>query len=146
MEIREVRESELTELLELYTELHDNEMPVMDEKLTTLWKAILNNPDHHIIIGIEEGKIISSCVIMIIRNLTHHQRPYALIENVITAEGYRNRGYGTELLRFAKVIATKEKCYKIMLLTGSKKESTLSFYEKAGYNRNDKTAFIQWIP
>jgi hypothetical protein len=35
--------------------------------------------------------------------------------------------------------------YKIMLMTGSKKESTLSFYEKAGYNRSDKTAFIQWI-
>lgn len=32
-----------------------------------------------------------------------------------------------------------------MLLTGSKKESTLKFYEQAGYNRNDKTAFIQWI-
>lgn len=32
-----------------------------------------------------------------------------------------------------------------MLLTGSKKESTLNFYERAGYNRNDKAAFIQWI-
>ena len=31
------------------------------------------------------------------------------------------------------------------LLTGSKKESTLMFYENAGYNRKDKTAFIQWI-
>jgi len=24
-------------------------------------------------------------------------------------------------------------------------ESTLDFYRKAGYNREDKTAFIQWI-
>ena len=46
---------------------------------------------------------------------------------------------------FAKEIAQKENCYKVMLLTGSKKESTLNFYERAGYNRNDKTAFIQWI-
>jgi hypothetical protein len=29
--------------------------------------------------------------------------------------------------------------------TGSKLDSTLSFYERAGYNKNDKTAFIQWL-
>ena len=32
-----------------------------------------------------------------------------------------------------------------MLLTGSKRESTLRFYQNAGYNSNDKTAFIQWL-
>jgi hypothetical protein len=33
----------------------------------------------------------------------------------------------------------------MMLLTGSKEETTLDFYKKAGYNSTDKTAFIQWI-
>jgi len=32
-----------------------------------------------------------------------------------------------------------------MLLTGSKENSTIEFYERAGYNSNDKTAFIQWL-
>lgn len=146
MEIREVREEDLYQLLELYTELHDNPMPVMEETLQELWSSILNNPDHHLIVGTKEGRVVSSCVLMVIRNLTHYQRPYALIENVITSEKYRNRGYATELLQYAKSIAVSENCYKIMLLTGSKKDSTLSFYEKAGYNRNDKTAFIQWLP
>ena len=36
-------------------------------------------------------------------------------------------------------------CYKIMLLTGSKKKETLNFYDNAGYNSTDKTAFIQWL-
>jgi hypothetical protein len=36
-------------------------------------------------------------------------------------------------------------CYKIMLLTGSKKKETLNFYGNAGYNSTDKTAFIQWL-
>ncbi|NLP13978.1 MAG: GNAT family N-acetyltransferase [Clostridium sp.] len=90
-------------------------------------------------------KIASSCVIVIIKNLTHNQRPYALIENVITSEQYRGRGYATEVLKFAKSIAESENCYKIMLMTGSKKESTLNFYKRAGYNDKDKTAFIQWI-
>jgi GNAT superfamily N-acetyltransferase len=145
MVIREITEKDLRGLLELYLQLHDNIMPEMDDNLLMLWKQILEDKNHHIIVGTEEGKIISSCVLVIILNLTHEQRPYALIENVITAEQHRNKGYATQLLDYAKELAVNENCYKIMLMTGSKKESTLSFYEKAGYNRTDKTAFIQWL-
>ncbi len=145
MQIREAKKEDLTGLLELYTQLHDNPIPVQDEKLLDLWKTILSNPDHHVILGLEESKIISSCVVTVIHNLTHGQRPYALIENVITHEDYRNRGYATELLDYAKELAVSKNCYKIMLLTGSKKESTLDFYKKAGYNCVDKTGFIQWL-
>lgn len=42
-------------------------------------------------------------------------------------------------------MALSKNCYKMMLLTGSKRQSTLDFYENAGYNRSDKTAFIKWI-
>lgn len=82
---------------------------------------------------------------MIIPNLTHHQQPYAFVENVVTAEDCRNRGLATACLNYAKELAEKENCYKMMLLTGSKKESTLNFYRKAGYNSEDKMAFIQWL-
>ena len=53
------------------------------------------------------------------------------------------KGLATQCLNFAKEIAIKENCDKLMLLTDSKKESTLNFYRKAGYNSEDKTAFIQ---
>ncbi len=72
-------------------------------------------------------------------------RPYAFVENVITDKEYRKKGFATACLNFAKEIAKRENCYKMMLLTGSKEENTLRFYEQAGYNKNDKTAFIQWL-
>lgn len=143
--IREVEKQDLNAILELYTHLHNNTMPEMKEELMKLWKRILEDKDHHILVGITEGKVVSSCVLIIIPNLTHNQQPYALIENVITDENYRNRGYATLLLDYAKDMARRANCYKLMLMTGSKKESTLDFYEKAGYNKNDKTAFIQWL-
>lgn len=145
IEIREVRKTDLKHLLALYTQLHDNQMPIMNENLEQLWNDILSDPNHHIIVGIVEEKVVSSCVIVIIKNLTHNQRPYALIENVITSEEFRGKGYATAILNFAKIIAEAENCYKIMLMTGSKKESTINFYKRAGYNDKDKTAFIQWI-
>lgn len=143
--IREITAQDLDSLLQLYTQLHDNPLPEKEKRLYDLWERILEDPNHHIIVAEEEGKIVSSCVCIIVPNLTHSQSPYALIENVITDEAYRKKGLASACLNYAKEIAKQENCYKIMLLTGSKQDSTLNFYEQAGYNRNDKTAFIQWL-
>ncbi len=143
--IREITEKDFDGLMLLYTQLHGNPLPEKTGELSELWHTIISDENHHIIVSEEDGKIVSSCVCVIIPNLTHEQRSYALIENVVTDEAYRKRGHATACLDFAREIALKENCYKIMLMTGSKEESTLRFYERAGYNRNDKTAFIQWI-
>ena len=143
--IREITNADFDGLMTLYMQLHGNPFPEKSDEIMALWEGILADPNHHIIVAEEDGKIVSSCVCVIIPNLTHAQRPYAFIENVVTDEAYRKRGLATDCLDFAKGIALKENCYKMMLLTGSKSESTLNFYERAGYNRNDKTAFIQWI-
>ena len=143
--VREVNENELTELLELYLHLHEDSVPENSEHLKQTWNTIIRDDNHHIIVKIADNKIVSSCVCVIIPNLTRNVRPYAFIENVVTHAEYRGKGYATECLNYAKVIAEKADCYKIMLLTGSKDKKTLEFYEKAGYNCTDKTAFIQWL-
>lgn len=143
--VREIYMNELNSLLELYTHLHETGLPENTEYLEKTWNTICNDENHHIIVCDIEGKIVSSCVCVIIPNLTRNIRPYAFIENVVTHSDYRCKGYATACLEFAKEIALKENCYKMMLLTGSKENSTIEFYERAGYNSNDKTAFIQWL-
>ena len=141
--IREAVKEDLKELLELYLYLHEDSIPEDSEHLRNTWNQIINDPNHHIILNVIDGKIISSCVCVIIPNLTRNVRPYAFVENVVTHEAYRGKGYAGECLDYAKKIALDNNCYKMMLLTGSKKPETWHFYEKAGYNRNDKTAFYQ---
>ena len=109
------------------------------------WDEIITDPNHHLIVCEIDGKIVSSCVCVIIPNLTRGVRPYAFIENVVTHGDYRGKGYATDCLNFARKIAEQNNCYKMMLLTGSKSQNTLNFYKNAGYNSSDKTAFIQWI-
>ena len=145
MMVREINEDELNELLELYLHLHEKTIPEMTEHLYKTWEAMIKDKNHHIIVKIVDDKIVSSCVCVIIPNLTRNIRPYAFIENVVTHADYRGNGYATECLNYAKEIAEKTNCYKIMLLTGSKEVSTLRFYENAGYNSTEKTAFIQWL-
>lgn len=143
--VREIAENELNELLKLYLYLHEKSVPEMTEALKETWQNIINDDNHHIIVNEIDNKIVSSCVCVIIPNLTRNLRPYAFIENVVTHIDYRGKGYAAECLNFAKEIAKKSNCYKMMLLTGSKDESTLRFYMNAGYNCTDKTAFIQWL-
>ena len=143
--VREIKEHELKELLELYLHLHESSVPESTEYLKSAWKTIMEDKNHHIIANIVDKKIVSSCVCVIIPNLTRNVRPYAFIENVVTHADYRCKGYATECLNYAREIAKQMNCYKMMLLTGSKKESTMNFYRGAGYNSSDKTAFIQWI-
>ena len=143
--VREAEKSELGELLELYLDLHENSVPPIEERALSVWQKIMDDENHHIIVNIQGGRIVSSCVCVIIPNLTRGIRPYAFIENVVTRENHRGRGFATECLDFAREIAKRENCYKMMLLTGSKSESTLEFYKRAGYNCTDKTAFIQWL-
>lgn len=143
--VREIKENELNELLELYLHLHESSVPEMTEHLTKTWKAIIKDDNHHIVVKITHEKIVSSCVCVIIPNLTRNVRPYAFVENVVTHADYRGKGYATECLNYAKEIAEKSNCYKMMLLTGSKEDKTLNFYQNAGYNSTDKTAFIQWL-
>lgn len=65
------------------------------------------------------------------------------MENVVTHGDYRKKGYASQLIEYATEIAKKENCYKIMLMTGSKKESTLNFYRQNGFSLDEKTACLK---
>lgn len=143
--VREAVKKDLDELLHLYLFLHEKDIPEQSQHLQNVWNEIIGDKNHHIIVNVVDGEIVSSCVCVIIPNLTRNVRPYAFVENVVTHLECIGKGYATECLNYAREIAKNQNCYKMMLLTGSKEQKTLNFYENAGYNSADKTAFIQWL-
>lgn len=143
--VREAVKKDLDELLHLYLFLHEKDISEQSQHLQNVWNEIISDKNHHIIVNVVDGRIVSSCVCVIIPNLTRNVRPYAFVENVVTHLECRGKGYATECLNYAREIAKNQNCYKMMLLTSSKEQKTLNFYENAGYNSADKTAFIQWL-
>ena len=127
--IREVNKNDLDEILQLYLYLHEKSIPEDSEQLRNAWENIINDVNHHLIVCEIDGKVVASCVCVIIPNLTRNVRPYAFVENVVTHGEYREKGYATDCINFAKKIAEENHCYKIMLLTGSKEEGTLNSIE-----------------
>jgi GNAT superfamily N-acetyltransferase len=57
------------------------------------------------------------------------------------AFAHRTRGYGRQVVEHAIEIARHHGCYRVTLMTGSRREETLRFYEGAGMQRNTKTVF-----
>ena len=146
MIIRKATRQDVKDLYELYMK-HLTSFPPVEEQDLGVWSEKLTrfetDPLYHILVGEVENRVVSSVTLVIIENLTHNLRPYALIENVVTHSDYRNKHYATELMNRASDIAKEYGCYKVMLLTGSKRDSTIRFYENCGFKKDEKTGFIK---
>ncbi|MEN6316202.1 MAG: GNAT family N-acetyltransferase [Clostridiaceae bacterium] len=144
--IRKATENDAEALKELYF-YHLTACSPSEEQNMMTWREMLrrfaDDNNYHILVLEIDGIIVSSVTLVIIENLTHNLRPYALIENVVTHSNYRGKGFASVLMNNASEIAKQRGCYKVMLLTGSKKESTLDFYRNNGFNSEDKTGFIK---
>ena len=141
--IREINEGELDKLIRLYKYAgwEDEPLPSRTE-LQQLWRSIHSNPHLRYIVADVEGKIVSSCTLTIIPNLSRGARPYGLVEHVVTHKKYRHQGFGKAVLEYALKFAWQENCYKVMLM--SEHPETFSFYENAGFKRGIKTGFIAY--
>ena len=140
--IRMINKNDLPALQELYLELYDTEIQPITSETMQLWESILTDPNHHIIIGEEMGRIVSSVTLVIIKNLTRKMKPTALIENMVTAPSHRNKGYARLLLNKAVEIAKEHECYRITFISGTKNESTIKFYLNSGFTNSEKSAYI----
>nr|WP_249806738.1 GNAT family N-acetyltransferase [Bradyrhizobium sp. 1] len=146
MVIRPALPSDLPQLLLLYRHLDPlDESPSLDfaaQRLAEL-QALRGSA---VLIGLTENSVVVSCTLVAIPNLTRAGRPYGLVENVVTDAAFRGRGYGKLILQAAVAAAWQADCYRIMLMTGSKKPSTLAFYASAGFEQS-KTGFqIRRLP
>jgi GNAT superfamily N-acetyltransferase len=141
--IRSARPEDLDALLGLYRYLHADDDPLPERtQLDTVWRSLQDNPGVRYFVAEIAGRIVSTCNLSVVPNLTRGARPFGIIENVVTHADYRRRGLATALLRHALRTAWAFGCYKVMLMTGRRDLATLRFYEQAGFKPGVKTAFI----
>jgi len=143
MAVRELGESDLDALLALYGDLHSKDDPLPPRaSVEQTWNTILAGVGNHYFGYFEGDQLISSCVLTVVPNLTRGCRPYGLVENVVTRVSHRRRGCATAVLHHALELAWSQRCYKVMLLTGSTDAGVLAFYEAAGFKPGVKKGFV----
>lgn len=139
--IRHATTDDLAEVLALYRQLNPDN-PVLDVAgAGPVWATLLGSGLTTPFVAEIEGRLVASCTLAIVPNLSRGARPYGVIENVVTDEGHRRAGLGRAVLEAALDKAWRADCYKVLLATGSRRESTLRFYEGVGFTRDAKTYF-----
>lgn len=138
--IRAAQPDDLDALLALYQDMSSNN-DFSDTDLTSqTFTTILAHPGLTIFVALDKNKPVATATLIVTPNLTRGCRPYALIENVVSAGSHRGQGYGKAVVCHAIDAAWQAGCYKAMLLTGSMRPEVHKFYEACGFVQN-KTGF-----
>lgn len=64
--LREANKNDLGEILQLYMYLHEEGVPEDTEHLRSTQENIIDDTNHHLIVCEVDGKIVTSCVCVII--------------------------------------------------------------------------------
>ena len=146
MLIRQAEEKDVMDIKDLYFNFL-TKYPPKEEQDIEAWKQLINeiNKSERLFLLVveEDNRVVSTVQLGIIPSLTHNKRSFAVVENVVTHENYRKKGFASMLLQEAIKIAQDKNCYKIFLETGSNRESTLNFYKENGFEIDTKHSFLK---
>jgi len=140
--VRRLAPDDLPALLRLYAQLQPNDPHVEPAVLQRTWSRITNDPGL-IYVGVFIGPmLITTCHAALIPNLTHGARSYAVIENVVTDHEHKRRGFGALAVRSLIALCWEADCYKVMLMSGTRRAEIHPFYDTLGFDRQAKQAFV----
>lgn len=85
MKVRIAEDKDLSQALDLLDVLGGDCKISPDEEIKKSWHDILNYSGLSLIVGEVDEQLVSTCTLIIVPNLTRATKPYAFIENVVTA-------------------------------------------------------------
>ncbi len=138
--LRKAGPDDLPHLLRLYRALNPTDPVLTEQDADAPFRAMLGQPGLIVFLATDGAIPVATATLLVVANLTRAARPYALIENVVTLQTHRGRGYGRAVVRHAVESAFAANCYKVMLLTGRDDPAIHGFYESCGFVQN-KTGF-----
>lgn len=94
----------------------------------------INSDENQFLVVMEDDyQIVGSLQLTLIQYLFKHGGVVALIEEVIVKEGFRNKGIGEKLIRWAMAKSKERGACLIQLTSNKKRTSALGFYNKLGF-------------
>ncbi len=133
--VRKARESDLEPLLALYEGLAGakrSARPADADVSAGVMRQVLEQPSRHLLVAEIDGELVGTADMVIVPNLTHHGRPWAIVENVVVAERHRRRGVAGALFAQLFELARSSACCKVQLVSGKQRGGAHAFYRGVG--------------
>jgi GNAT superfamily N-acetyltransferase len=135
-------ESDFDSIMRLYRQLQPHDPVLTDGSDRAAFERILSTDGLHLFVLDLDGRVVATTYLNVIPNITRSASPYAVIENVVVEESLRGTGIGKRIMAGTLEAAWAAGCYKAMLLTGSRRESTHGFYRACGFSGDEKTGYL----
>ena len=133
MIFRPATNTDIPQMLDLYWDL--TRAPSIGDAEDA--RRVLDHDGTHVFVVEDAGHVQAMVTLHLLPNVTWAARPYGLIENVVTRESARGRGFGRAALAASIAAARDANAYKLMLLTGQARDAR-GFYENLGFSADEK--------
>ena len=134
------RKEYLGGILALYSQLVPDDVPIGYYKAAAIWEKALHQGTRYFA-AVDGDRVVGSLYMALIQNLSRDGRPIGFIENVITDAQYRRKGIGKKLISMAVDYGKENNCYKIVLLSNTKRKEAHLFYKDCGFDGDSKHGF-----
>ena len=136
--VRDATEADLPRIVELLAQLgldedrEDLSSPVA-EGYRKAFREIEEDPRKSLLVVDVGGRVAGSAAVIIVPNLSHRGRPWAVVENVVVDEAERGKRYGELLMQRTREIAEQAGCYKLTLTSNKDRADAHRFYRRLGF-------------
>ncbi len=142
LHVRRAGLDDLDALIELYAQLNAERNVAPRERLAAILADIVASDAFDVLVGTQDDRVVATCYLNVIPNLTRGGASYAVIENVVVDAALRGTGLGRQVMQFALDEAWRRGCYKVLLQTGSRDPRVHRFYAACGFSASEKTGFV----
>ena len=110
----ELNETNYNEIINLYNYFGFNDKKILDFKnLKSLIERLPKN--HNIFFYLINNKIVGAITLIIEQKIIHSGGKVGHIEDFVVLDEYRNKGIGSLLYNYVKILCEQNKCYKMIL-------------------------------
>jgi GNAT superfamily N-acetyltransferase len=135
--IREAGEADLPRVLPLFAGLGLDNGRVLDaDAARRLFERMRSYPDYRLYLAVLEGEVLGAFALLVMDNLGHLGAPSGVVEDVVVLEGWRGRGIGREMMRFAMNRCREKHCYKMVLSSNRRRVDAHRFYRSLGFREH----------
>lgn len=128
-------------VLNLYAEVFNpSQFPVSE--LREKMDALLANPDYRLFTIEVDGKVVSTMMAVLMRNLVGDGRDQMVVENIATHPDFQRRGLGKLVYEQVEAWAKEKNCRKIIIVS-NEKFAAGDFYRSLGFESESSSVYLK---
>jgi len=143
--MREAVEADLPDILELYSQLGQDEGEVLSqEQAQKIFNKIKLYPDYSLHLATIDNRAVGVLALLIMDNFGHMAAPSAVLEDVVVAAGLRGQGVGSKMMEYANGLCRQKGCYKMTFSSNINRVDAHRFYESLGFKKHGYSFYVSY--